>query len=83
MIVEDEDGERRTGPDRAPEAVAAAALRAGRSLREIAIDLFGADPGSASGAGRVAAEWHPDGAMRAHVRRLVQRAATPGRKACE
>ena len=81
MIVEDEDGERRGGPDGGPEAVAAGA--GGRSLREIAVDLFDADPGSASGAGRVAAEWHPDGSMRAHVRRLVQRAATPGRKACE
>ena len=73
--MEDEDGERRAGPDGAPEAVAAAALRAGRSLREIAVDLFGAE--------RVAAEWHPDGSMRADVRRLVQRAATPGQKACE
>ena len=73
--METRDGERRAGPDGAPEAVAAAALRAGRSPREVAIDLFGGE--------RVAAEWHPDGSMRAYVRQLVQRGATPGRKACE
>ena len=33
--------------------------------------------------GRLAAEWHPDGPVRARVRRLARRAATPGRKACE
>ena len=34
---------------------------AGTSLREIAVDPFGAE--------RMAAEWHPDGWMRAQVRR--------------
>ena len=47
-------------------AVAAAGLRDGKPLREIAIDLFGAS--------RVDAEWHADSRMRAQVRRLVQRA---------
>ena len=84
--VEDyEDAWRRHGADGSAHALepgpfririqTQADLRAGRSLREIAIDLFGAE--------RVAAEWHPDGSMRADVRRLVQRAATPGQKACE
>ena len=38
---------------------------AGASLREVAAALLGADA--------VAADWHADGALRAHVRRLVRR----------
>ena len=46
-------------------AVAQAGRRAGKGLRAIAIDLFGA--------ARVDAEWTPDGPMRAAVRRLARR----------
>ena len=49
-----------------PSAVAAVGLRAGKGLRAVAIDLFGAE--------RVGAEWTPDGPMRATVRRLAHRA---------
>ncbi len=59
------------GADAAMTAVALAGLRSGKSMREIAVDLYGAD--------RVAAGWHGDGRMRAKVRRLVHRArAAPG-----
>lgn len=44
------------------------AAQAGASLREIAEGLFGAT--------EVAADWHADGALRARVRRLVQRGRT-------
>lgn len=57
------------------QSVAAAGLWAGKGLREIAVDLFGA--------ARVDAEWIPDGWMRAKVRRLVQRARSPsGSRQC-
>ncbi len=51
--------------DAAMRAVALAGLRSGKSMREIAIDLYGAD--------EVAADWHVDSRMRAKVRRLVDR----------
>ena len=54
------------GADAAVQAVALAGVRSGKSMREIAVDLYGA--------GRVAADWHGDGRMRAKVRRVVQRA---------
>ena len=54
------------GEDAAMRAVALAGLRAGKSMREIAIDLYGAD--------RVAADWHGDSWMRAKVQRMVDRA---------
>ena len=91
MTAEDGAGEPPAGPEPvpgtapdAPDARAEAVVQAGRkarkSLREIAVDLFGADPGSASGAGRVAAEWHPDGPMRARVRRMLQRARAAAKR---
>ena len=52
--------------DAAMRAVALAGIRSGKSMREIAVDLYGADP--------VAADWHVDSRMRAKVRRLVYRA---------
>ena len=55
--------------DRAGTAMRAAAmagLRSGKSMREIAVDLHGAD--------RVTADWHGDSGMRTQVRRLVDRA---------
>ncbi len=54
------------GDDTAMQAVVLAGIRCGKSMREIAVDLYGADP--------VAAGWHVDSRMRAKVRRLVQRA---------
>ena len=56
------------GPDadRLPEAVVLAGRRDGKSLREIAIDLYGAERGAAG--------WDCDGWMRTKVRRLVGRA---------
>ena len=54
------------GEDAAMRAVALAGIRCGKSMREIAVDLYGAD--------RVAADWHVDSRMRAKVRRLVNRA---------
>ncbi len=88
MTAEDGAGEPPAGPEPvpgiAPDARAEAVVQAGRkarkSLREIAVDLFGVDPGSASGAGRVAAEWHPDGWLRARVRRMLQRARTAAKR---
>ena len=52
--------------DAAMRAVALAGIRSGKSMREIAVDLYGAH--------EVALEWHRDGWMRAKVRRLVNRA---------
>ena len=52
--------------DAAVRAVALAGIRSGKSMREIAVDLYGADA--------VAADWHVDSRMRAKVRRLVDRA---------
>ena len=49
--------------DASMRAVALAGIRSGKSMREIAIDLYGADA--------VAADWHVDSRMRAKVRRLV------------
>lgn len=49
----------------AAEDVALAGRQAGKSLREIAVDLFGF--------AHVNAEWTPNGRMRAAVRRLVHR----------
>ena len=57
---------RHIGADAAMQAVAVAGIGSGKSMREIAIDLYGAD--------RVAAGWHDDSGMRAKVRRLVHRA---------
>ena len=54
------------GTDAATMAVALAGLRSGKSHREIATDLYGAE--------QVAAGWHRDGWMRAKVRRLLHRA---------
>ena len=60
MSAEDGDGERPAGPDAAPEArteaIALAGWEAGTTLREIAVELLGADIGSVSGAGGVHAE---------------------------
>ncbi len=53
------------GDDAAMRAVALAGVRSGKSMREIAVDLYGAE--------RVAADWHADSRMRAKVRRLVSR----------
>ena len=50
----------------AAEAVALAGWRAGRSLREIAVELYGR--------AEVEACWHDDSAMRSKVRRLLSRA---------
>ena len=74
MIAEDGGGEPPAGsepvpdpvPETTPVAIADAGWRAGKSYREIAVDLYGADP--------VDAEWRRDGWMRARVRRLVHRA---------
>ena len=66
VAVKDGEGEAAT-----PSAVAAAGLRAGKGLRAAAVDLFGA--------GRVDAEWTPDGPMRATVRRLARRARDEAR----
>ena len=54
------------GDDAAMRAVALAGLRSGKPMREIAVDLYGAD--------RAAAGGHCDGWMRAKVRQLVDRA---------
>ncbi|MCY4559481.1 MAG: DUF2285 domain-containing protein, partial [Chloroflexi bacterium] len=40
--------------------------RAGKPLREIAVDLYGRE--------QVDADWHADSRMRSKLRRLVQRA---------
>ena len=57
---------RDTGAEAAMRTVALAGMRSGKSMREIAVDLYGAD--------RVATDWHSDSRMRARVRRLAQRA---------
>ena len=54
------------GDDAAVRAVVLAGMRSGKSMREIAIDLYGTD--------EVAADWHVDSRMRSQVRRLVNRA---------
>ena len=54
------------GEDAAMRAIVLAGLRSGKSLRRIAIDLYGAD--------RVGADWHGPSGMRAKVGRLVNRA---------
>ena len=59
MAVKDGEGEAA-----APSAVAAAGLRAGKPLREIAVDLYGRE--------QVDADWHADRAMRSKLRRLVR-----------
>ena len=43
-----------------------AGSRAGKSLRELAVDLYGRE--------QVDADWHPDSWMRAKLRRLLCRA---------
>ena len=48
------------------EAIALAGRRAGKAMREIAIDLYGRE--------RVEADWHADSWMRAKIRRLLYRA---------
>lgn len=50
-----------------PEQIGAAGRRVGRSLRDIAVALYGA--------ANVDAEWTADGPMRAKIRRLVHSAA--------
>ena len=57
-----------SGAEAAEMSVALAGLRSGKSHREIAVDLYGAD--------EMAADWHVDSRMRAKVRRLVSRAWT-------
>ena len=52
--------------DTAMRAVALTGIRSGKSMRETAVDLYGAD--------LVAAGWHGDSRMRAKVRRLASRA---------
>ena len=54
------------GDDATVQAAVSAGLRAGKPMRAIAVELYGAD--------RVAAEWDCDGGMRAKVRRLARRA---------
>ena len=51
---------------RSPEAVALTCWRAGKSLREIAAELYGRE--------QVEACWHDDSAMRSRLRRLLSRA---------
>ena len=54
------------GPERDMAAEALAGRRAGKPLREIAVDLYGRE--------QVDADWHADSRMRSKLRRLVQRA---------
>ena len=49
-----------------PEAIALAGRRAGKSLREIAVDLYGRE--------QVYANWHADSPLRSKLRRLLSRA---------
>ena len=59
------------GDDAATRPAAPAGLRAGKSMRAIAVELYGTD--------QVAAGWDYDSLMRARVRQLVYRArATSG-----
>ncbi len=48
------------------EAIVLAGRRAGKSLREIAVDLYGRD--------QVDADWHADSRLRSKVRQLLYRA---------
>ena len=48
-------------------------LRAGKTPRQIAVDIYGAD--------EVAAEWYSDGGMRSQVRRWIDKASGPWRTA--
>ena len=57
--------------DLVPEATALADRRAGKSLRAIAVDLYGRE--------RVDADWHADRWMRASVQRLLRRAGAKSR----
>ena len=57
-----EDGEGEPGPGLSPAAVVAAGRRAGKPLREIAVDLYGRE--------QLDADWHADSAMRSKLRRL-------------
>ena len=61
------------GDDAAMRAVALAGLRSAKSMREIAVDLYGAR--------EVALEWHRDGWMRPMVQCLVKRGGRNGRGA--
>ena len=54
------------GGDAGVQAAVLAGLRAGKPMRAIAVELYGAD--------LVAAEWDYDGGMRARMRRLAARA---------
>ena len=54
------------GADARTRAVALAGIRSGKSMREIAAELYGSD--------EVTAGWHGDSRMRAKVQWLVQRA---------
>ena len=54
------------GADAAMRRIALAGIRSGKSMRKIAVDLYGED--------QVAADWHSASWMRAKVRRLVSRA---------
>ena len=54
------------GDEAAMRAAARVGVRSGKPMRQIAVDLYGAD--------RVAADWHGDSGMRAKVGRLVNRA---------
>ena len=62
-----------TGSERdlALEATALAGRRAGKSLRAIAVDLYGRE--------QVEADWHADSWMRVSVRFLLRRAAARSR----
>ena len=71
MTAEDGDGKPAAEPDAAAEAIVAAGGGAGKTLQEIAIDLFGAEG--------VDAEWHADGWMRARVQQL-RRPGLPARR---
>ena len=65
MAAEDGEGEPAARASSA-EAVVAAGRRAGKSPREIAVDLYGRE--------QVDADWHTDSAMRSKLRRLACRA---------
>ena len=54
------------GDDAAMPTIALAGLRAGKSMRAIAVELYGAD--------QVAADWHGDSRMRARVRYRLDKA---------
>jgi len=65
MATKDGEGNPAAG-DSSPAAIVAAGRRAGKPLREIAVDLYGRE--------QVDADWHADSAMRSMVRRLWYRA---------